>query len=176
MTDDVEPDLADGRVRSPERQGDVLAIQELAIAYGHAVDDRDWVRFEALFAPDAHIDYLHSGGITGTPAEIAAWMPEGLAMFTWSLHSVLTHEIRFTGADTATGRVHLFNRNGLEWKGQPEIFDVGGRYLDEYRRTGDTWRFSRRVEETLYASGGEFAAIVRDLAARTAPDRPRPIG
>ena len=176
MTDAETPEAADGRVRTPARQGDVLAIQELVVAYGHAVDDRDWVRFEGLFTPDAHIDYLHSGGITGNPAEIAAWMPEGLAIFSWSLHSVLTHEIRFTGPDTATGRVHLFNRNGLEWKGQPEIFDVGGRYLDEYRRTDDTWRFSRRVEETLYATGGEFAAIVRDLAARAAPDRPRPIG
>jgi hypothetical protein len=173
---DAASETADGRVLPSARQGDVLAIQDLAIAYGHAVDDRDWTRFEALFTPDASIDYLHSGGITGNPAEIAAWMPEGLSMFSWSLHSVLTHEIRFTGNDAATGRVHLFNRNGLEWKGRPEIFDVGGRYLDEYRRTGDTWRFSRRTEETLYATGGEFAAIVRDLAARTAPDRPHPMG
>jgi len=89
---------------------------------------------------------------------------------------VLTHEIRFTGPDTATGRVHLVNRNGLEWNGTPELFDVGGRYLDEYRRTGDTWRFSARVEETLYVTGGDFAAVVRDLAVRTAPDRPAPIG
>ena len=100
-------------------------------------------------------------------------MPDALGMFAWSLHSVLTHEIRFTGSDTATGRVHLFNRNGLEWNGRPELFDVGGRYLDEYRRTGDTWRFSRRVEETLYVTGGEFAAVVRDLAAR---HRARPPG
>ena len=176
MTSTTDPEPADGRVRSAARQGDVLAIQELTIAYGHAVDDRDWVRFEALFTPDAHIDYLHSGGITGTPTEIAAWMPDALGIFSWSLHSVLTHEIRFTDDDTATGRVHLFNRNGLEWNGRPELFDVGGRYLDEYRRVDDTWRFSRRVEESLYVTGGEFAAVVRDLAARTAPDRTPPMG
>ena len=176
MTDPAPPEAADGLVRTPARQGDVLAIQELVVAYGCAVDDRDWTRWEALFTPDAHIDYLHSGGIVGTPAQLAAWMPDALGLFAWSLHSVLTHEIRFTGPDTATGRVHLFNRNGLEWQGRPEIFDVGGRYLDDYRRTGDTWRFSRRVEETLYVTGGEFAAVVRDLAVRTAPDRPAPMG
>jgi hypothetical protein len=176
MTAETSPEPADGRVHTPERQGDVLAIQELAIAYGHAVDDRDWTRWEALFTHDAHIDYLHSGGIAGNPAELAAWMPDALAMFAWSLHSVLTHEIRFTGPEAATGRVHLFNRNGLEWNSRPELFDVGGRYLDEYRRTGDTWQFSRRVEETLYVTGGEFATVVRDLAASTAPDRPPPMG
>jgi hypothetical protein len=166
----------DGRVPTPERQADVLAIQDLAVAYGFAVDDRDWVRWEALFTPDAVIDYLHSGGITGNPAEVAAWMPEGLGLFTWTLHSILTHEIRFTGPDTATGRVHLFNRNGLDWQGTFEICDVGGLYLDEYRRVGDAWRFAKRVEYTHYVTGGAFAAVVRQLGARTAPDRPAPTG
>ncbi|MGZ6928796.1 MAG: nuclear transport factor 2 family protein, partial [Acidimicrobiia bacterium] len=55
MTDATPPEPADGRVRTPERQGDVLAIQELVVAYGHAVDDRDWARWEALFTVDAHI-------------------------------------------------------------------------------------------------------------------------
>jgi hypothetical protein len=166
----------DGLVLPPERQGDVLAIQSLVVAYGMAVDDRDWERWEALFLPDAHIDYLHSGGIAGPPAEIAAWMPAGLSVFTWSLHSVLTHEIRFTGEDTATGRVHLFNRNGLDWNGAAEFCDVGGLYLDDYRRVSDTWKFARRVEQSHYITGGEFAAVVRDLAATTAPDRTPPMG
>ena len=144
MSETAPPEPADGRVRTPERQGDVLAIQELVVAYGHAVDDRDWTRWEALFTPDAHIDYLHSGGIAGTPAELAAWMPDALSMFTWSLHSVHTHEIAFTGPEIATGRLHLFNRNGLEWNGRPELFDVGGRYLDEYRVVDGHWRFARR--------------------------------
>jgi hypothetical protein len=103
-------------------------------------------------------------------------MPDAFAVFSWSLHSVLTHEIRFTGPETATGRVHLFNRNGLEWNGELEFCDVGGLYLDEYRRIGDAWRFSRRVEQPLYITGGQFAAVVRDLAASTASNRHPPMG
>ena len=103
-------------------------------------------------------------------------MPDAMSAFAWSLHSVLTHEIRFTSESTATGRVHLFNRNGIDWNGKLEICDVGGRYLDEYRREGDVWRFSRRVEESLYITGGEFAALVRDLASTAAPDRTPPQG
>ncbi|MFN8017311.1 MAG: nuclear transport factor 2 family protein [Acidimicrobiales bacterium] len=164
----------DGQVPSTERQGDLMAIQDLVVSYGMAVDDRDWVRWRALFTDDAELDYTHSGGIAGPIDEVTEWMPGGLSIFTWSLHSVLTHEIRFTGPDSATGRVHLFNRNGLVWDGTPEICDVGGLYLDEYRRVGDAWRFTRRAERSHYITGGAFAAMVCDLAATTAPDLPKP--
>jgi hypothetical protein len=176
MGDGRSTTSADGRVPDPGRRGDVLAIQDLAVAYGFAVDDRDWDRWRALFTDDARLDYTHSGGIAGPIDEVAAWMPDALSVFTWSLHSVLTHEIRFTGEDTATGRVHLFNRNGLEWEGAAEICDVGGLYLDEYVRAGEVWRFASRAEHTHYVTGGGFAAVVRDLAATTAPDRTPPMG
>jgi len=166
----------DAQVPTAARQGDLAAIGELIVAYGFAIDDRDWDRWRALFTDRARLDYAHSGGITGTIEEIAAWMPGAMSVFSWSLHSVLTHEIRFTGPTTATGRVHLFNRNGLDWNGTPELCDVGGMYHDEYERVGDTWRFAGRTEQSLYITGGEFAAIVRGLAATTAPDRPAPMG
>ncbi len=154
----------DAVVLDAERQADVLAIKDLAIAYAHSVDDRDWVRWEALFVPDAHIDYLSAGGIAGTPSELAAWMPDALAAFKWCLHSMFSHEIRFLDDDHATGRVHVFNRNGVEWDGEPEILDVGGVYVDRYVRVGDAWRFAQRVEQIKYITGGRFADMVRDAA------------
>lgn len=166
----------DGRVLEAERQGDVLAIRDLAVAYGYAVDDRDWARWAALFTPDATLDYTRAGGIAGTLAEVAAWMPDAMAVFAWSLHSILTHEVRFGGPDTATGRVHVFNRNGVTWGDEPELCDVGGVYLDEYRRVGDAWRFSRRVETCRYVTGGEFAAVVRQAVATALPAEPAPFG
>jgi hypothetical protein len=169
-------EAGDGQVLSTERQGDVLAIQQLAVAYGYAVDDKDWGRWEALFLPDAFIDYTHSGGITGTPSEMAAWLPGARGAFIWTLHSVMNHEIVFTGPDTATGRLNLFNRNAIEWDGVTEFSDVGGLYLDEYRRVGGAWRFSRRVERTFYVTGGEFSRLVRGLAAKTAPKERPPTG
>lgn len=168
--------FADGLVPDASRQADILAIQDLVVAYGFAVDDRDWGRWAALFTPDAWLDYRHSGGIAGTIDEVAPWMADAMPAFAWSLHSVLTQEIRFTGDTTAVGRVHLFNRNGVEWNGKLEMFDVGGRYLDEYRRVGNCWKFSQRVEESLYIVGGEFAGVVRDLARSAAPERTPPMG
>ena len=112
---------ADGRIHQPERVADLMAIQDLATSYAHAVDDLDWPRWQALFLPDAHIDYTSAGGIEGTPAELAAWMPEALSIFTFSMHTTSTHEIRFTGPDTATGRVHVVNRNGVHWEASPRV-------------------------------------------------------
>lgn len=164
---------ADGRVPDAGRLADILAIEDLATSYAHAVDDRDWLRWEALFLPDAHIDYTSAGGIAGTPAELAAWMPGAMAAFTFCMHSTSTHEIRFTGADAAVGRVHVFNRNGVVWEGRNEIVDVGAVYSDTYARLGDSWRFASRVEHTKYITGGVFADLIRGLAGA---DRPPPFG
>jgi hypothetical protein len=167
---------ADGRVQDQGRLADEMAIQDLATAYAYAVDDRDWTRWEALFLPDAHIDYTAAGGIAGSPAELAAWMPGAMAVFTFCLHTTSTHEIRFSGPDHATGRVHVFNRNGLEWEGRPELFDVGAVYHDTYARAGSTWRFASRVEHTTYLTGGAFADVIRAAVAASAIDRPPPFG
>ena len=151
----------DGEVLGPERLADRLAIEDLVTAYAYAVDGRDWVRWEGLFLPDAHIDYTSAGGIAGTPAELAAWMPGALSAFTFCLHTTSTHQVRFVADDEATGRVHVFNRNGVEWEGRTEIVDVGAVYEDAYRRVEGAWRFARRVEHTQYIVGGAFADLIR---------------
>jgi hypothetical protein len=166
----------DGTVHDADRVADVLAIQDLVTSYAYAADDRDWQRWQALFLPDAHIDYTSAGGIAGSPAELAAWMPDALSVFEFCLHSTSTHEIRFTGPDTANGRVHVFNRNGVRWEGASEIVDVGAVYEDAYARDGDRWRFASRVEHTTYMTGGRFADMIRGAAATTPSKRPPPFG
>ena len=111
------PTHQDGRILDPARLADVRAIEDLAIAYAYAVDDRDWARWEALFQPDGLVDYTRSVGIKGTPAEVAEWMVGAMATFAFTVHTTSTHQIRFTGPDTATGRAHVINRNGVEWNG-----------------------------------------------------------
>jgi hypothetical protein len=140
---------------------DRARIGDLVIAYAYAVDERDWKAFEALFTPDAAIDYRSAGGIAGTPAEVAAWMPQALSIFTWTLHSVFSHRIEATGADGANGSLHVLARHGLVWDGANEIMDVTGVYRDRYVRTAAGWRFAARREDTLSFTGGKFA----DMAA-----------
>ena len=142
------------------RLEDRVGIGDLVVAYGYAVDERDWSAFAALFVPDARIDYRSAGGIAGTPADLAAWMPQAMATFSWSLHSCSNHRIRFTGADTAEGTLHTVARHGLIWEGDAELMDVSGLYYDRYARTAAGWRFAARREETLSVSGGRYAELV----------------
>ena len=138
---------------------DRALIGDLVVAYAFAIDERDWKAFEALFTPDAQIDYRSAGGIAGTPAEVAAWMPQAMSLFTWTLHSVLTHRLEATGADAATGSLHMFARHGLIWDGATELMDVSGVYHDQYVRTSAGWRFAARREHTLSITGGRFAEM-----------------
>lgn len=156
-----QPARVDGEVPSPGRLVDIRAIEDLAISYAHAVDDRDWGRWEALFTPDAVVDYTSAGGIRGNPAEIAAWLPDAFAAFEWCMHSMSTHEITFADDTHASGRVHVLNRNGVTYEGRSEILDVGAVYEDTYERIGSTWRFTRRIEHTHYVDGGAFADMLR---------------
>lgn len=143
------------------RLEDRAAIGLLTTAYAYAVDAKDWAAFEALFVPEAVIDYRSSGGISGSPAEVAAWMPDAMALFTWSMHSMSTEQVTFTGDDIATGSVHVLARHGLTWEGVDELMDVSAVYRDEYVRAGDGWRFSVRTEDTYAITGGAFAELVR---------------
>ena len=161
-------DHPDGAVLPADRVADRLAIEDLATSYAYAVDDRDWVRWEALFTVDGLVDYTRAGGIAGTPAEVAAWMPRAMSVFTFCLHTTSTHEVRFVDPDCAVGRVHVFNRNGVQWDGRAELFAVGAVYDDVYVRTAEVWRISRRIEHTTYVAGGGFADMIRSLI--NAPD------
>jgi hypothetical protein len=143
-----------------ERLDDRALIADLVVAYAYAVDESDWSAFESLFIPDASIDYRSSGGIAGTPPEVAAWMPGAMRMFTWSMHSISTHRLAFTGEREATGSLHAFARHGLTWEGVDELMDVNVIYRDEYFRTNDGWRFASRREDTLHIAGGRFAELV----------------
>jgi hypothetical protein len=138
---------------------DRAQIGDLVVAYAFAIDERDWKAFEALFTPEAHIDYRSAGGIAGTPAEVAAWMPQAISLFTWTLHSVLTHRLAATGTDTVSGSLHMFARHGLIFDGASEVMDVSGVYYDQYVRTPAGWRFGARREHTLSITGGKFAAM-----------------
>jgi hypothetical protein len=138
---------------------DRALIGDLVVAYAFAIDERNWPAFEALFTPEASIDYRSAGGMAGTPSEVAAWMPQAMSIFTWTLHSVLTHRLEATGPDTVNGSLHMFARHGLVWDGATEVMDVSGLYHDRYVRTPAGWRFAARREHTLSITGGRFAAI-----------------
>ena len=66
---------------SIEEISDRLEIQQLLIDYSTAIDQRRFDDLDAVFTPDAYIDYRVAGGIDGSFPEVKAWLKEVLPNF-----------------------------------------------------------------------------------------------
>ena len=58
---------------SLEEISDRLELQHLLISYSEAIDRREFDELDAIFTPDAYIDYRVTGGIDGPYPQIKAW-------------------------------------------------------------------------------------------------------
>ncbi len=126
---------------------DRLEIQQLLVDYTTAIDQRRFDDLDRVFTPDAYIDYRAMGGIDGTFPEVKAWLAEVLPNFPAYYHLIGNVDVRLAG-DTATGRTACFNPMKFEGEGGsggPVAF-LALWYNDEFVRTADGWRISRRSE------------------------------
>jgi|SRR5271166_1350510 len=130
---------------------DRLEIDDLLVRYATAIDARDWVQLESVFAQDARLDYRSAGGIQGTFAEVRQWLSEVLQVFTWTQHLVVNRAVEIDpGGESARARSIFHNPNQLLVEGEPWLFVVGGCYHDRLVRLEAGWRIASRVEETLW--------------------------
>ena len=130
---------------------DRLEIQDLFARYSFAIDERDWDALDAIFTPDARIDYSETGGAVGSFAEIKAWLPKALERFPMFQHMVATTKLDIDG-DTARSRTILFNPMTYRPEnGEDQVFFIGLWYRDKLVRTPAGWRISERYEEMAYS-------------------------
>lgn len=133
-----------------EEISDRLEIQQLLVDYSTAIDQRRFDDLDAVFTGDAYIDYRVSGGVDGRYPEVKAWLKEVLPNFPAYYHMLGNIDVRLDG-DRATSRAICFNPMVLGGAAeQAQIYFVGIWYVDEFVRTEDGWRMSRRVEEKCF--------------------------
>jgi hypothetical protein len=136
---------------SLEEISDRMEIQQLLVDYSTAIDTRRFDDLDEVFAPDAYIDYRAMGGIDGRYPEIKAWLVEVLPNFPAYSHMLGNLSITFAG-DTAKSRVICFNPmvlGGAEGEDKQVLF-CGLWYDDEFIRTPQGWRLTRRVETKCF--------------------------
>ncbi len=133
---------------------DRFEIQDLITEYADAIDQTDIDRLDNIFTADAFIDYSAMGGEVGGLEKIKGFLNDALPLFENTQHMISNFQIKIEG-DNATGRIMCFNP--MEFKGdasaqasKPPVFFLGLWYVDEYRRTDEGWRISKRVEEKSY--------------------------
>ncbi|MCV7205920.1 hypothetical protein B7435_31240 [Mycolicibacterium peregrinum] len=127
---------------------DRLEIQQLLIDYSTAIDRRLFDDLDAVFTSDAYIDYRAMGGIDGRYPEVKAWLAEVLPNFPAYAHMLGNFDVRIDG-DKASSRTICFNPMVLPGLEQQVLF-CGLWYEDEFVRTADGWRMSRRVETKCF--------------------------
>jgi hypothetical protein len=135
---------------SQQEISDRFEIQDLVFHYADLIDRRDIERLRTdVFTADAHIDYSAMGGSVGDLDETIAFLNAALTeeLFPNSQHLNANIQIKLQG-DTATGRVMCLNPMEMSLpEGGSQTYFLGLWYVDEYRRTEQGWRITRRVEE-----------------------------
>jgi hypothetical protein len=126
-------------------------IDDVLIAYCHAIDSHAWDELDAVFTPDAWVDYTVFGGPAGPYPEIKSFLAEALPRFAYAQHIISTSRVKLDG-DRATARTICTNPVGIrEESGEVRHVVYALWYVDELVRTEQGWRLSRRSEEVSHA-------------------------
>ncbi len=130
-----------------EQVMDRLEIEDLITDYAAIIDSGEVDKLDAIFTPDAFIDYSAMGGAKGAYPEVREFLRKALAGFKNTQHLIANFEIKLDG-DRATGRIMCFNPMELNTGDKPAIpvFFIGLWYHDEYVKTPDGWRIAKRSE------------------------------
>jgi ketosteroid isomerase-like protein len=130
----------DALERSIDRLESRVAIGELAAAYCSNVDGKDARGLAQLFTDDATFGELRG------PDAIRDFFSRWMAEWGVSFHYPHAHTVDFVTADEATGLVtaHAEQRRG------DQVWVMGLRYRDAYRRETGRWRFAGRAVEYVY--------------------------
>jgi len=138
----VTPPSLEARI---QRIDDRMAIEQLLMEYGRALDNRDFAAFAALFTEDG--EWMGAQGSYHGPKEIQESMEK---MFTAAAADIpkgknfhlLTNVIIELQGDraTASSKFIFYKMNGAK----PEAA-VAGRYEDRLVRVGGAWKFQQRL-------------------------------
>ena len=133
---------------SLEEISDRFEIQQLMIDYSNAIDQKQFDNLDRVFTADAYIDYRVTGGIDGRFPDVKAWLKEVLPNFPAYYHMLGNFDVRVDG-DTASSRTICFNPMVFNAQ-EKQILFVGIWYVDEFTRTAEGWRMTKRVEEKCF--------------------------
>lgn len=138
-------------MKTQQELSDRLEIQDLITAYSYAIDFHRFDDLDAIFTPDATLDFTATGGLAGPLPEIKTWLSSVLTQFGGHQHLVATSLVDL-GGDTASAKTICHNPMWFADASTPPLF-VGLWYLDDPVRTPDGWRISSRVQQKGYLHG-----------------------
>lgn len=142
---------------------DQIALRDLVMRYCRGVDRRDFALARSLYHDDAIDD--HGAMFCGGPDAFVAWLPEAMAPWELTCHSI-SNSLFAVDGDRAEGEHHVIAYHRTRPPSRREYI-VHGRYLDQYERRGGEWKFARRA---LVFDHGEIREVDEEAMARLGAD------
>jgi hypothetical protein len=128
-------------------------IVDVITRYTRAVDTRSWDDLDQVFTEDAVMDYSPVGGPTDVPAVVKPWIAKGLAGFDRYQHIIGQVSIELAG-DEARATAYFTNPMvSVDPDGNETLWEVGGYYRHELRRTAEGWRSTRVLDDVVWTRG-----------------------
>ena len=144
---------------------DRVAILDLVARYCRGIDRRDFALVRSLYHDDA-IDE-HGAMFNGGPDAFVAWLPEMMAQFEATIHTIANSVVVLDG-DRAEAEHQVRAWHRTHPPDRQEVI-VWGRYLDRYERRSGMWKF---VHRSLVFDHGELRAVDEENFAQVSRDAP----
>ena len=125
------------------------AIVALTYRFCWAIDDRDWTGLRALFTPDA-------SGFLGVDCPTVDAMVEQCRGFLGALdasHHLVTNHLVAIDGDDASCRAYFQAQHTIRGATGGDNWLLGGRYIDQLRRTEAGWRIAFRDLVVVWTEG-----------------------
>ena len=130
---------------------DRLAIKETLLRYARGVDNRDFAAVRACFIKEAVVD----GSLGNTTIEeYCESLRVELAAYQGTMHFIGNQYVE-VGGDQATLSSYAVAYHCVGREPSERDLIVGVRYLDEFRRSEDTWLIERRKVQPVFV-GARF--------------------
>jgi SnoaL-like domain len=122
---------------------DRAAIADVAYAYAHGVDRRDWALYRSIFLERIDVDFFTWAGIRQSYAidEWVAMVRGTLASFDSTQHTLTNLAITLDG-DQAVCVANMTARHNLVVGGTQESQILGGYYTNRLVRTALGWKIA----------------------------------
>lgn len=127
---------------------DRTEIRDAITHYTFGIDLGEWDRLDRVFTPDASINYVESGGIDATFAEVKPWLIENLAVAPNRVHMIGQIDFEELPDGEIQANAYFHNPMTFDFGEQKFPVEVTGIYRHTFTRTPEGWR-SRKLHETV---------------------------
>jgi uncharacterized protein (TIGR02246 family) len=138
---------------------DRQAVSDLMLAFGAALDAKDWDAYAELFLEDGK--FTIEGQARHGREEIVAGPRRDLERYAALQHYSTNHKVAVDGDEAVSSHyliaVHVPDSGSMELHG-----DAGGRYDCKCVRTTDGWRFAEVELRAFWRAGEAFVIQPKD--------------